>query len=155
MFRKKFNTRDLKTKYVGLINGKTQNTWVQMFRTLVTGVAAFLLDMLVLWVLTEYVGLYYLVSGAVSALIAGLFSFALSSFWVFHKREKKNSLLRFVIFTAIGALGLGVNIAAMWLFTDIVGLYYMVSKVAAQIISFLFNFFLRKLYVFEGGVGRL
>ena len=126
-----------------------------MFRTLVTGVAAFLLDMLVLWVLTEYVGLYYLVSGAVSALIAGLFSFALSSLWVFHKREKKNSLLRFVIFTAIGALGLGVNIAAMWLFTDIVGLYYMVSKVAAQIISFLFNFFLRKLYVFEGGVGRL
>ena len=94
-----------------------------MFRTLVTGVAAFLLDMLVLWVLTEYVGLYYLVSGAVSALIAGL--------------------------------SLGVNIAAMWLFTDIVGLYYMVSKVAAQIISFLFNFFLRKLYVFEGGVGRL
>lgn len=135
--------------------GKNDNTWVQMFRTLITGVAAFLLDMLVLWVLTEYMGLYYLVSAAVSALAGGLFSFAMNSFWVFHKRERKNTLLRFLVFTLIGALGLGVNLFVMWLCTDIAGIYYMLSKICAQVVSFLFNFFLRKFFVFEGGVDNL
>lgn len=144
-----------KSDYIKIVVGKTDKTWIQMFRTLITGITAFLLDMLVLWGLTEYVGFYYLVSAAVSALAGGLFSFAMNSFWVFHKRERKNTLLRFLVFTLIGALGLGVNLLVMWLCTDIAGMYYMLSKVFAQVVSFLFNFFLRKFFVFEGGVDNL
>lgn len=141
------------SRHYDAVFGATDKTHVQLLRNLCVGVVALGVDFGLLWLLTDVLGVYYLFSNVVSVLMSGLISFALNSIWVFHKRDKtaKNTFLRFLAFTAVGALGLLINMAVLWMFTDLIGLHYMFSKAIAQVVSFLFNFFVRKVFVFERG----
>ena len=136
-----------------ILFGKTEDTKVQIVRNAVVEGVRYTTNMLILWTLTEYVlGKDYLgVSTAIASLLAGLVNYALSSLWVFHKVEKKaeKNLLQFALFTAIGAIGLGINVGITTFLTRQVGINYLISNTIAQIIVFFFNFFMRKHLVFE------
>ena len=54
------------------------------------------------------------------------------------------------IFVFISAVGLGLTMALMHLFTDVAGLHVMVSKLVSSIIVFLWNFLGRKLILYPG-----
>ena len=136
-----------------ILFGKTEDTKVQIVRNAVVEGVRYATNMLILWTLTEFVlGKEYLgVSTAIASLLAGLVNYALSSLWVFHKVEKKaeKNLLQFALFTAIGAIGLGINVVITTFLTRQVGINYLISNTIAQIVVFLFNFFMRKHLVFE------
>ena len=136
-----------------ILFGKTDDTKVQIIRNAVVEGVRYSTNMLILWLLTEYVlGEEYLgVSTAIASLLAGLVNYALSSLWVFHKVEKKaeKNLLQFALFTAIGAIGLGINVGITTFLTRQVDVNYLISNTIAQIVVFFFNFFMRKKLVFE------
>ena len=136
-----------------ILFGKTEDTKVQIVRNAVVEGVRYATNMLILWTLTEFVlGKEYLgVSTAIASLLAGLVNYALSSLWVFHKVEKKaeKNLLQFALFTAIGAIGLGINVVITTFLTRQVGINYLISNTIAQIVVFFFNFFMRKHLVFE------
>ena len=136
-----------------ILFGKTEDTKVQIVRNAVVEGVRYTTNMLILWTLTEYVlGKDYLgVSTAIASLLAGLVNYALSSLWVFHKVEKKakKNLLQFTLFTAIGAVGLGINVGITTFLTRHIGINYLISNTIAQIVVFFFNFFMRKHLVFE------
>ena len=136
-----------------ILFGKTEDTKVQIVRNAVVEGVRYATNMLILWTLTEFVlGKEYLgVSTAIASLLAGLVNYALSSLWVFHKVEKKaeKNLLQFALFTAIGAVGLGINVGITTFLTRQVGINYLISNTIAQIVVFFFNFFMRKKLVFE------
>ena len=136
-----------------ILFGKTEDTKVQIVRNAVVEGVRYATNMLILWTLTEFVlGKEYLgVSTAIASLLAGLVNYALSSLWVFHKVEKKaeKNLLQFALFTAIGAIGLGINVGITTFLTRQMDVNYLISNTIAQIIVFFFNFFMRKHLVFE------
>lgn len=136
-----------------ILFGKTEDTKVQIVRNAVVEGVRYTTNMLILWTLTEYVlGKDYLgVSTAIASLLAGLVNYALSSLWVFHKVEKKakKNLLQFALFTAIGAVGLGINVGITTFLTRHIGINYLISNTIAQVVVFFFNFFMRKKIVFE------
>lgn len=136
-----------------ILFGKTDDTKVQIARNAVVEGVRYVTNMLILWTLTEFVlGKDYLgVSTAIASLLAGLVNYALSSLWVFHKVEKKaeKNLLQFALFTAIGAVGLGINVGITTFLTRQMDVNYLISNTIAQIIVFFFNFFMRKHLVFE------
>ena len=136
-----------------ILFGKTDDTKVQIARNAVVEGVRYATNMLILWTLTEFVlGKEYLgVSSAIASLLAGLVNYALSSLWVFHKVEKKaeKNLLQFALFTAIGAIGLGINVGITTFLTRQIDVNYLISNTIAQIIVFFFNFFMRKHLVFE------
>lgn len=135
------------------ICGKTENTKIQIIRNGVVEGVRYTTNMLILWILTEYVlGKELLgISTAIASLLSGIVNYALSSLWVFHKVEKKadKNLLQFALFTAIGAIGLAINIGITTFLTNHIGINYLISNTIAQIIVFFFNFFMRKHLVFE------
>lgn len=57
---------------------------------------------------------------------------------------------RLTRFSVVGATGLGVNMAALAAFTDLVGLYYLLSALLATQISTAWNFVLTERWVFRG-----
>ncbi|MBR5433282.1 MAG: GtrA family protein [Bacteroidales bacterium] len=136
-----------------ILFGKTEDTKVQIVRNAVVEGVRYATNMLILWTLTEYVlGKDYLgVSTAIASLLAGLVNYVLSSLWVFHKVEEKakKNLLQFALFTAIGAVGLGINVGITTFLTRHIGINYLISNTIAQIVVFFFNFFMRKHLVFE------
>ncbi|MCQ2605945.1 MAG: GtrA family protein [Bacteroidales bacterium] len=133
--------------------GKTEDTKIQLFRNVVVEGVRYCVNIAVLWLLNDFLfGSEYLaVSTTIASLVSGLVNYALSSIWVFHKVEKKadKNLFQFVLFTAIGAVGLGINVAITTLLTNKLGVYFLISNTIAQVVVFFFNFFARKRIVFE------
>ena len=132
-----------------LIKGKANNVFLQLFRYTFVGGFAFVVDFGLLYILTEYTALHYLLSTSL-AFIAGLIvNYAISKLWVFDKSAIRMPTMEFIVFTIIGITGLAFTDLLMWLFTEKVGMFYMHSKVITTIIVFFWNFFARKYIIFK------
>lgn len=110
---------------------------------------AFLIDFGTLFVLTEYVKLHYLVSAAIAFSFGLTVNYLLSILWVFSHHTFKNRWLEFLLFMSIGLVGLGLNELFLWILTDLLMIYYLISKVITTIIVYLWNFFARKVLLFK------
>ena len=124
------------------------STLLQFFRNALVGSFAFVLELGLMYLLTECAHVYYLWSSLFSSLCAGGINYLLSTIWVFNQSKVKNKPLEFILFTAIGALGLLLNVFFLWLLTDCIGIYYMFSKIVAMILVFTLIFFIRKYVLF-------
>lgn len=124
----------------------TQNIFIQFFRYVFVGGIAFVADAGVLWLCS--LKLHYLVSAA-AGFIFGLFvNFLLSKFFIF--TEKKNSIsMEFLVYAVIGAIGLLFTELLMYLFTDVMGVYFMLSKVITAVLVLIWNFIARKIILYR------
>ncbi len=60
--------------------------------------------------------------------------------------QKYGQFLRFVI---AGSFALGVNLAALYFFTDVLGIYYLISTVLAFLVALSVSFTLQKFWTFQ------
>ena len=132
-----------------LFYGTTDRLLVQFVRYFFVGGFAFIVDFGLLYILTEYAGLHYLLSATLSFISGLLLNYIISCIWVFSNSKFKNRLVEFLFFAAIGVVGLLLNDVLIWLFTDCIGTHYMFSKIVAAAIVYLWNFFARKYLVFR------
>jgi putative flippase GtrA len=132
-----------------LIKNQTDSTHIQFFRYIFVGGAAFIVDFVSLFIFTDIFGVYYLISAAIAFILGLVANYALSINWVFNKRTLENRWSEFTIFAVIGIIGLGLNELIIWLFTDYVGLYYLISKIIAAALILFWNFFARKFTLFR------
>lgn len=116
---------------------------IQFFRYIIVGGLAFGIDYVTLFVLTEFVHIYYLLSAAISFGLGLTVNYILSMRWVFQS-EQKNTISEFVIFGLIGVVGLGMNQFVIWFLTERIRIYYMISKLFSTAIVLLWNFLARR-----------
>lgn len=124
------------------------STAAQLGRYTIVGGIAFVADFATLALCTELLALHYLVSGALALLVGIAINYALSVRFVFRVRRVRHRGLELLIFALIGFVGLGLNEGLLYLFTELVGLHYLLSKVAATAVTYLWNFFARKRSLF-------
>lgn len=118
-------------------------------RYFAAGLVALCVDFSLYIALTEIAGWHYLVSGTV-AFCAGLTTVYLFSIrWVFRTRRHKRGVREFLLFSLIGIVGLLLTTGVLYVFTDILGLDYRLSKLVATAIVFVFNFGCRKFFLFR------
>ncbi len=70
-----------------------------------------------------------------------------------HKPAALKELSRIIKFGLVGGSGIAVDIGALWLFTDVVGIFYIASAAIASILSVTNNFTWNSLWTF-GDRGR-
>ncbi len=128
---------------------KTESTIIQLFRYTFVGGLAFIVDFGTLFVLTEYFALHYLISAAIAFILGLLTNYFLSVNWVFSKRKIGNVRIEFLLFTIIGLIGLGFNELFLWVFTDLLSVYYLLSKIITAVFVYLWNFLARKYILFN------
>ena len=135
--------------FKSLLWGKTNNVFLQLFRYTFVGGFAFVIDFGLLYVLTDYVGLHYLLSACLAFLAGLIVNYIISNIWVFSTTSIKNKKIEFLIFAIIGIIGLGLTELLMWLFTSGLSIHYMGSKVITTAIVYFWNFFARKYIIFK------
>ena len=111
-------------------------------------VAALALDYGLLIFLTEYVGIYYLVSASISFLAGMLLVYAASISYIFQERRLDSKSLEFTSFVAIGIAGLLLNAFLLWCLTTATPLSYQLAKLPTAGIVFLFNYLARRHLLF-------
>lgn len=132
-----------------LLRKRTDNFFIQLFRYTFVGGTAFVVDFTSLFVFTEFLGIYYLISAAIAFMFGLTTNYTLSVIWVFNKRRLKRRWLEFVINTSIAATGLLLNVFIIWFFTEKIHLYYLVSKVISTGLVFWWNFLLKRIILFS------
>ncbi|RKX62086.1 MAG: GtrA family protein [Thermodesulfobacteriota bacterium] len=124
------------------------NVAIQLFRYTFVGGIAFLGDFGTLFFMTEYVNLNYLISAAIAFVIGLTINYLLSVSWVFSKRKLNSRFVEFIIYSFIGLIGLCLNESFMWILTEKIHFYYLVSKIWTTGIIYLWNFSVRRFVLF-------
>lgn len=119
---------------------------IQILRFGVVGGIAFLVDYALLYILTEYLHIYYLVSSTISFIVSLIINYILSIFWVFDVK-KKQTIKEVALFVFLSVIGLGINQVIMYLGSDIMNIHYMVCKLFATFIVMIYNFVSRKIFI--------
>ena len=153
----------LKSLIKDLFIGPSKNGFVEFFRSLFVGGAAFAADFLTLALCKELAGMGTIASATLGFAVGVTVNYLMSVFWAFKSSNIKNAAARFIIFLVIAAVGLLINNIIIAAFDGpfaenrILGTlieparYYMIGKIAATIVVFFWNFFSRKLLLFRGG----
>ena len=131
-----------------LLKAPTHSLLVQAVRYALSGGTAFVADFGLLYVLTDWLHVHYLLSSVLSFATGLLITYLLSIYWIFDQRRFDNRLYEIVLFVVIGVVGLLLTTLFMWLFTDCLGMYYLLSKMLTTIITTAWNFLAKKFILF-------
>ena len=119
----------------------------QILKFGVVGGIAFIIDYSVLFICTEFFGIYYLISSLISFSVSTVFNYIASIKWVFDVNQKKSHKINFILFIVFSVIGLGLNQLIMWFGVDTLHIYYMLVKIGATAIVMVFNFITRKMFL--------
>lgn len=111
------------------------------------GVLAFLVDYGVLYVLTEFAHMHYLLSAGISFAVSVVVNYLCSMRFVFVRREDMGRTREFTLFLLLSSVGLILNECLMWLGVDRLHLHYMLMKIFATVLVTVWNFISRKLWL--------
>ena len=133
----------------GVFRRPTENIVIQFVRNPLAGLTAFAVDYLLLYILTE-AGLHYLIAAAVAFIAGTTANYYLCRALVFNAYMPRfKNMPEYLFFIIIGVIGLGLTELFMYLITDLIGLHYLVSKIISGTLVSLWNFFARRLFIFN------
>ena len=115
------------------------------------GVAAFggfVADYVVLLALKEWAGLHYLAAVPL-AFLAGIAVNYIIGIWFVFQRGRLSLGKELLLFVAISLLALAITEVSMFLLTDLMHVDYRISRLLSGVVTYLFNFFSRRLFIYR------
>lgn len=117
-------------------------------KTQLTAAIATLVDFLVLIILVERLGMYYVSAVALGAGCGGFVNYVLNRRWTFQSSSAWTSEASRYFFVSAG--GLGWNTLLVWLLTEYTTGMYFISKVmTVLLVGLLWNYPLQRYWVFR------
>lgn len=120
----------------------------RFIRYCIGGGFAFLVDLSLLYILTEYVRLWYLYSATLSFVVTAMVNYTIQKYWTFKNSERKIGQ-QFLSFLIIQVIGLLLNNLTLYIFVEFVGLWYMLAKILAAGLVLIWNYWAGKKFVFK------
>lgn len=139
-----------------LFVGDTDNTLIQFFRYIFVGGLAFVVDFALSYIVFRFVfheqKEFGWIANALSFIAGLVVNYIISTFWIFKTSKVENKLVEFISFAAIGVVGLLITIGITVLFEKWLGdtthLFQIIAKIVSTAVSFLWNFFARKILLY-------
>ena len=128
-YKKKIIVEFLKFSFVGLVG-----TFVNIF---------------ILYTLTERFKVYYVISSLFAFVVAVSVNFIFNKIWTFNEKIYYKTIKEFISFLIVSLFALSINILFLYIFTEYLGIYYIVSQIIAIGISLVINFIGNKIWTFH------
>lgn len=120
----------------------------QIVKFLIAGGSSTSVDLLIYYVLTYWVGLWYIASAISSFVIAFWISFGLMKFWTFRDRNTKKMLKQTYLYFFVAIINLGISTLLIYLFVDYIHIHKFVSKIIANATIAIESFFVYRYFIF-------
>jgi putative flippase GtrA len=104
--------------------------------------------LVLLFVLTEYIGIYYIFSALISAIICSSANFFLNKTITFRERIGKDFSSEFFIFWWIVLISGFTRLVLLFFLTEFFGIHYIVSSILSLIVSGFVVFIGYKIFIF-------
>lgn len=121
---------------------------VQLFKYFWVSLTAAVADFSLFILLFEWIGVQYIISNTVAFSAGLVVNYVFSIKFVF-RNESSRSVSEFLIFSIIGLVGLAISNASLFVAIEAMGLGGGVSKLFSLCATFFWNFFARKLILFN------
>ena len=125
---------------------------IRFIKFCLVGASGTLVYLGLLSLFTEVFGLFYIISSAISYETSIITNFALNDIWTFRDRRSpsmKSILYRGLKFNMVSLVGLAIHMAILWFFTEVVGLFYLISAIFAIAGAMLWNFTINTLWTWR------
>ena len=116
---------------------------IQALRYAIAAFGGFAADYCTLLALKEWLGIHYLVAVPI-AFVVGLAVNYLIGRWIVFQRSEKKLGQELILFVFISLVALAITEGCMFLFTDLIKVDYRVSRLIAGVVTYLFNFLMRR-----------
>lgn len=126
---------------------KNNKLLLQIFKFIIVGGTATVIDFIVLFILKEFIGLNEIVANTISFTVSVIYNYIASVKWVFDVDEDKNKSKQFITFITFSIIGLLLNNLILWICIDKLSIYYLIGKAIATGIVMVFNFITRKMFL--------
>jgi dolichol-phosphate mannosyltransferase len=113
----------------------------------IVGISGIFVNMGVLWLLTSYAGIYYLVSAIIAIEVSILNNFLWNDLWTFgsdREHQKRSSAGRLWLFHLVSAGGAAINWVILLTLTQFAGVYYLASNLIGILIAFIWNYLVNR-----------
>tara|TARA_Y100000310_G_scaffold339655_1_gene432976 strand:+ start:3578 stop:4669 length:1092 start_codon:yes stop_codon:yes gene_type:complete len=125
-----------------------KNVIREFFKFVIVGGIGTIVNILILYLLTEKVGVYYIFSAIISFIVAMTSNFTLNKVWTFKENIKLDAGKKYLQFGLVSVSALLVNLFFLYIFTEIFGIYYIISQIFAIGIALIINFLGNKVWTF-------
>jgi len=107
------------------------------------------LNLAILYSLTEFLGIYYVISAVIGFIAAGINNFTLNKVWTFKENLKDKYFKEYFYFLSISIFSYALGILILYLLTEFAGIFYIFSQAIAMIVGGGLNFVFNKIYTFR------
>lgn len=129
------------------ISEKSEKLLLQIFKFIIVGGTATLLDWAVYYVLYNFLHINPLIANILSFTVSVIYNYIASVNWVFDVNKEKSKVAMLVEFLVLSVIGLLISELLLWIGIDKLGLNEMLVKIGATIIVMIFNFITRKIFL--------
>jgi dolichol-phosphate mannosyltransferase len=138
---------DISSYALSLRKGAAWEEWEKILRFGLVGCTGIAVNMGLLWILTGFAGVYYLVSSAVAIEISILNNFLWNDRWTFgggRAHRGRSFVSRLGLFHAISVGGAAINWLVLLALTQFAGVFYLVSNLAGILAGFVWNYLVNR-----------
>lgn len=116
----------------------------RIFKFALVGGLGAVINSSLLYIFTEFLKLYYLLSSIFAIECAIVIQFILNDLWTFRDRKSRNVrviVTRLMKSNLWRTIGIFINILVLYILTEFFGVYYIISNLAGILCAFIFNYF--------------
>lgn len=125
-----------------------EHRYGRILKFLVSGGSAAVVDLGLLYALTDVFHVWYLLSAVLAFLAAFGVSFSLQKFWTFNSQSLELLQRQLVMYLVLALFGLGLNTIAMYFLVDHAGFHYLAAQILTSAVIAGVNYFAYKHFIF-------
>jgi len=113
------------------------------------GASGVLVNLGLLYYLTEYVGLWYFLSYALAISVSITSNFVLNKFWTFTDSiDSQRTIVMYGKFVSVSMLGMAVQLGSIYVLVESLTIYYMLAALISICIAGAINFIINRRWTF-------
>ena len=119
------------------------------FKYYLVGASGVLVNLGILYTLTEFAGLWYLLSSSIAIYVSITTNFVLNKVWTFRDTTiKQEAFLMYGKFVSVSLVGMLIQLGFNYIFVEELKLYYLLAALISIIIASSTNFVLNRRWTF-------